>query len=179
MLVSDRLMSMLQQGHKLVSVLCNKAALLFLFLPMIRRVRSSGDEVQVPCRSQELRVPVNVSPDRRFVRHSSFVPCDHQGFLSPDRWYVRHESTSASSHDQQFSTPGIPHGISRIPLNDISNDVQLLPNRKRRPPLNDISEDVQKMKWSSEEEAALNAGIAKYGLSKWSKIGVVWSFLKS
>ncbi|GJZ75683.1 hypothetical protein Tco_0640148 [Tanacetum coccineum] len=63
----------------------------------------------VLCRSQELRVPVNVSPDRRSVRHSSFVPCDHQGFLSLDKRYVRHESTLASSHDQQFSTPGIPH----------------------------------------------------------------------
>lgn len=27
-----------------------------------------------------------------------------------------------------------------------------------------------KTKWSPEEEAALNAGIAKYGLGKWSKI---------
>ncbi|GJS34491.1 hypothetical protein Tco_0532873 [Tanacetum coccineum] len=32
---------------------------------------------------------------------------------------------------------------------------------------------VSKMKRPSREEAALNVGIAKYGLSKWSKIGVV------
>ncbi|GKC72268.1 hypothetical protein Tco_1118151, partial [Tanacetum coccineum] len=75
----------------------------------------------VSCRSQKLHVPVNVSPDRRSIRHSSSVPCDDQGLqvprlqnvgvsVPPKRRCLR-QSTSASPHDQHFLTLGIPHGI--------------------------------------------------------------------
>ncbi|GKC43193.1 hypothetical protein Tco_1060915 [Tanacetum coccineum] len=74
----------------------------------------------VPCHLQQLHVASNVSPDRRSIGHSSFVPCEDQGVhvpilnvgvsVPPKRRCVR-QSTSASSHDHQFSTPGIPHGI--------------------------------------------------------------------
>ncbi|GKB66996.1 hypothetical protein Tco_0928408 [Tanacetum coccineum] len=77
----------------------------------------------VPCHLQQLHVASNVSPDRRSIGHSSFVPCEDQGLqvpilnvgvsVPPKRRCVR-QSTSASSHDHQFSTPGIPHGISKL-----------------------------------------------------------------
>ncbi|GJU16297.1 hypothetical protein Tco_1144263 [Tanacetum coccineum] len=61
----------------------------------------------VPCHLQQLHVASNVSPNRRSV------PILNVGVSVPPKRRCVRQSTSTLSHDHQFSTPGIPHGITK------------------------------------------------------------------